>query len=254
MTREEELLKKRLIELSNNAYYRESPVFTDFLNLNEQNIFHTIQNELAPVKTICFGGYESAERQMVAFLPDAFLMKFDNSNYPMEIVCIEPANAKFADTLSHRDFLGAILNLGIERCKIGDIIIEENKAYIFCSNKLSQFLIDELRKVKHTIIRTRISDLKDFKYEPQLKVLKGSVASVRIDGVLTVCANCSRGDAVDLINAKKVFVNGRLVEANSYNLKNEDVISVRGLGKFIFSGIISETKKGRYYIEIKKYI
>lgn len=254
MTREEELLKKRLIELSNNAYYRESPIFTDFLNLNEQNILYSSQNDLSPIKVVSFGGYESAERQMVAFLPDAFLMNFDNSMYPMDVVYIEPANRKFSDKLTHRDFLGAILNLGIERSKIGDIIAEENKAYIFCSSKLSQFLIDELRKVKHTIVRASISNIKEFIYEPEIKMLKGSIASLRIDNVLTICNNCSRSVAVDYINAKKVFVNGKLIEANSYNLKENDVISVRGLGKFVFMGIVSETKKGRYYIEIKKYI
>lgn len=254
MNKEEELLKKRLIELSDIAYYRESPTFSDFLNLSEQNIFHSAKSGFSPVKYMLFGGYESAERQMVAFLPDAHFYNFDNSLYPMDILCIEPANSRFADKLTHRDFLGAILNLGIERSKIGDIIIDSNKAYIFCTKKMSDFLTKELIKVKHTIVKCNISDITEFEYKPVLKDIKGSVASLRMDNIITVCAGCSRSEAVEYINAKKVFVNGRLIEANSSSLKENDRISIRGVGKFIFAGVLSETKKGRLYIEIKKYI
>jgi len=90
--------------------------------------------------------------------------------------------------------------------------------------------------------------------EPEFKILKGSVSTARIDSVLTVCCNTSRSEAVETIMAKKVFINGRLVEANSVILKDHDVISIRGVGKFIYSGVLSETKKGRIYIELKKYI
>lgn len=253
MTKEELLLKKRLIELSQTAFIRNIPIITDFLNLNELNILHSITHELYTTKYKAYGGYELAERQMIAFIPDAFCCDIQNL-YPISVVKISPLNKKYADKLTHRDFLGAIINLGIDRSKVGDIIVKDNEGFVFCNEKLSDFLAEQLIKVKHTNVKVSIENIIDFNYEPEYKVLKGSVAKTRIDSVLTICCSVSRSQAVVYITSKKVFINGRLIEANSEIVKENDIISVRGIGKFIFSGIRSETKKGKFFIEVKKYI
>lgn len=253
MTKEDTLLKKRFIELSNVAFNRGIPVFTDFLNLNELNIFYGITRELLTVTYQAFGGYESAERQMIAFLPDAFCCDYQKL-YPIAVIKIKPVNRKFADTLTHRDFLGAIINLGIDRSKVGDILVKENEAILFCHEKLSDFLVEQLIKVKHTNVSVAVDDLINFNYEPEFKIVKGSISSTRIDSAVSLCCATSRSQAVDQIIGKKVFLNGRLVEANSDIIKENDVISIRGVGKFVFTGILSHTKKGKIFVEIKKYI
>lgn len=253
MTKEEQLLKKRFIELSKISYNRSIPVFSNFLNLNEQNILYSALPELIIKDFKLYGGYSFAERQMAAFIPDAFCYG-ENDIFPIKVIKITPVNSKFADKLTHRDFLGALINLGIERGKLGDIIVKENKAYVFCSDKLAAYIMEQLFKIKHTNVSLEESELKEFEYVPEFKIMKGSVASERIDSMLTVCCACSRSEAVSHIMAREVFINGRLVEANSINVKEDDRISVRGVGKFIFSKVISETKKGRIYVEIKKYI
>lgn len=253
MTKEELLLKKRLVELSNIAFNRNIPVFSDFLNLNELNILYSIRNELYTLEFKTYGGYELAERQMVAFIPDAFC--YDRKElYPITVIRIEPLSKKYSDSLSHRDFLGAIINLGIDRSKIGDILVKENEAFLFCNERLADYLIEQLTRIKHTSVRASETKLKDFSYEPEFKIIKGSISTARIDSVLTLCCGVSRSEAVEYIMSKKVFINGKLIEANSVMLKDNDIISVRGVGKFIYSGVLSETKKGRIYIELKKYI
>lgn len=253
MTKEELLLKKRLVELSNTAFNKNIPVFTDFLNLNELNILYSVSNELYTTTFKAYGGYESAERQMIAFIPDAFCCDI-KEEYPITVVKIIPLNKKFSDSLTHRDFLGAIINLGIDRSKIGDILVKDNEAFIFCNEKLSDYLIDQITRIKHTSVRAIATKLDDFYFEPEYKIIKGSVSTARIDSVLTICCGTSRSEAVEYIMGKKVFINGRLIEVNSVTLKSGDVLSVRGVGKFIYTGVLSETKKGRIYIELKKYI
>ncbi|MFA9377185.1 MAG: YlmH/Sll1252 family protein [Lachnotalea sp.] len=247
------MLKKRLVELSNIAFNRNIPIFSDFLNLNELNIFYSLKNEFYTSVFKAYGGYELAERQMVAFIPDAFCCDI-RELYPIKVVKISPLNKKFSDVLTHSDFLGAIINLGIDRSKVGDILVKDNEGFMFCNEKLADFLIEQLTRVKHTSVMAIATKLGEYKYEPEFKIIKGSIATARIDSVLTVCCATSRSEAVDYIMSKKVFINGRLIEANSEILKNNDVISVRGVGKFIYTGVLSETKKGRIYIEIKKYI
>lgn len=258
MEKEETLLRKRLIELSNLAYQRGIVTYTDFLNLNELNILHTTPKDLFPVSYKTFGGYAFSERQMAAFLPDAFCMYMEEDEilaaYPMRIVQITPLHAKFSEDLGHRDYLGALLNLGIDRCKLGDILIQNKDAYVFTSENLAAFLTEELTRVRHTTVMAKIVETADFCYEPKIEEIKGTVASVRLDTLLSLAYNSSRSKLTPLIEGGRVYVNGKLITSNGYHVRENDIISVRGMGRFQYKGILSETKKGRYYVSIHKYI
>ncbi len=258
MEKEETLLRKRFIELSNNAYQRGIITFSDFLNLNELNILYTTPKVDIAVPYLTFGGYSCSERQMAAFLPDAFSLYMETSEikncYPIQIVKITPIHAKFAEELCHRDYLGALLNLGIERSKLGDILIQEQSAYVFVHETLASYILDELVKVKHTVVLPQIVASADFTYEPKYEIVKGTVASVRLDSLLTLTYNFSRSKSTCFIEAAKVYVNGKLITSNGYRVKEHDIISIRGVGRFQFLQIVSETKKGRYYVEVQKYI
>ena len=251
MQKEELLLQKRLIELSNTAYQRGIVTYSDFLNLNELNILHTIpKNELSS-QFETFGGYRDSERQMVSFLPDAF---YYANVYPITILKIEPLQKKFSESLSHRDYLGAILNLGIERCKIGDILIMDDCAYLFVQSKMADFIMHDLTRIRHTCVKISLVEEQDFSYTPNLEEIKGSVASVRLDSLLSLVFSASRSKLVTLIESGKVFVNGKLITTNSYHLKEGDIVSVRGMGRFKYNETLSQTKKGRYYVSLSKYI
>lgn len=258
MEKEEVLLRKRLVELSNIAYQRGIMMFSDFLNLNELNILHTTPKELFPIPYITSGGYASSERQMVAFLPDAFSLyateEEEQNIFPICIIKIAPIQKKFAEELTHRDYLGALLNLGIERSKVGDILINESEAHVFVCDSMATYISGELTRVRHTTVITTIEETADFSYEPRYEEVKGTIASVRLDSLLSLAFQSSRSKLTALIEAGRVYVNGKLITSNGYQVKDKDVISVRGMGKFLYDGILSQTKKGRYYVSIRKYI
>lgn len=251
MNKEESMLQKRLLELAGIAYQRNIVTFSDFLNLNELNILHSIPKHMLSAKYETYGGYDLAERQMVAFLPDALYYEF---HYPMEILSIRPLNLRFSEALSHRDYLGAILNLGIDRSKTGDLLIQDNECILFASEAMSSYIQEHLTRIRHTTVTVNARTASAFCYKPKFQEIKGTVASIRLDAVLSVAYPLSRSKLVGLIEGAKVFVNGKLITTNSYHLKEKDVISVRGMGRISYEGILSETKKGRYYITVYKYI
>ena len=124
MNKEESMLQKRLVELSRLAYNRGIVIFSDFLNLNELNILHTTPKDMFLSQYKTYGGYDLSERQMAVFLPDALYYDYE---YPIQIIEVTPSSKRFAEDLTHRDYLGARMNLGIERSKVGDIIVEDQK-------------------------------------------------------------------------------------------------------------------------------
>lgn len=251
MQKDEIMLQKRLEELSETAFQRGIVIFSDFLNLNELNILHTTPRAALHSQYSTFGGYVLSERQMVAFLPDALYYDY---NYPITILKIEPLQKKFSEQLTHRDYLGAILNLGIERSKIGDILVEDSCAYIFIQDMLASFVIEQLTRIRHTAIMVTETDDTDVHCEPKFEEITGSVPSTRLDCLLALVYNSSRSKLVALIEGGKVFVNGKLITSNGYQVKENDIISVRGIGRFSFKGILSQTKKGRYYVSVQKFI
>ena len=251
MNKEESMLQKRLIELSRLAYNRGIVVFSDFLNLNELNILHTTPKDMFLSQYETYGGYDLSERQMAVFLPDALYYDYE---YPVRTIEVMPANKRFAEELNHRDYLGALMNLGIERCKIGDIIVEDQRAVIFVKEEMAEYVMDNLTKIRHTNIKTALSDQFAMDYEPQYEELKGTVSSIRLDSVLALAYPVSRSKITPQIEAGKVFVNGKLITSNGYRLKEGDIISVRKTGRISYQGILSETKKGRYMVSVRKYI
>lgn len=251
MDKSEEVFQKHLLDLAAAADRRGIVTFSDFMNLNELNILHHMAKDLPCREWKTFGGYDTAERQIAAFLPDALYYEWE---YPLSCLEIRPLNAKFSDDLSHRDYLGAVLNLGIERLKLGDILIMEKCAYLFCVSSMAEFICRELARIRHTSVICREIPLQDFSYTPRTEDIRGTVASVRLDSVLALAFHSSRSSLVGLIEGGKVFVNGKLITSNGYSLKEGDMISARGLGKFQFMGAGAQTKKGRCYVEIRKYV
>ncbi len=251
MSKEEQFLKNRLLDLANIAYERNIYTFSDFLNLNEINIFNTITNELPPVKYSLTGGNSYAERKIVVFIP---IDVYYEQTPPIITIEIAPINSQFADKLTHRDFLGAILNLGINRNKIGDIFIQNNKAYVYCNEDISTYIVDNLRKIKHTLIKCNIIKDDYIEIKPTLKNIKGTVANIRLDSLIATAFNTSRNSIISYIEGGKVFVNGKMITSNGYSPKEKDIISVRTKGRFQYNGCLGETKKGRNIISLSLYI
>lgn len=257
MKEQDAIFKKRLQDLSKRAFYRDIAIFTDFLDLNELHMVHSFRPEESGIKIRCFGGYEGAERQIAAFLPDA--LSYEDGQtldgmYPIDCLKISPCSRKYGETLSHRDYLGALVHLGIDRCTLGDIVVKEKDAYLFCLKQMSDFLLQNFDRVRHTNVTIAKIINPEKLPKPELKEIRGTVASVRLDSMIALAFSSSRSSMLGLIEGGKVFVNGKMAVSNGHPLKSGDIVSVRGYGKFRFDGEVSVTKKGRYGVTVYRYI
>ena len=251
----EELLQKRFQELAVSAQRRDRVTFTDFLNLNEQNILHQLLQKFSWIKGETFGGYEGAERCVAAFFPEDWKEKTgEELTWPISCIRVAPLQRKFAEQLTHRDILGALMNLGIERSRTGDIAVCDGEFFVFCSSSMAELICRELCRIRHTIVSCTFCEQGDFKYTPDVQTIRGSVASVRLDSVMALAFQSSRSSLLSLIEDAKVFVNGKLITTNAYTLKPGDLVSVRGMGKFRYVDVTGQTKKGRNMVELERFI
>lgn len=248
--KEEQLLKKRMIELTGLCYQRDIQTSTGFLSLNEQTIFHSIEKTLPPVRTCLTGGFEGAERKLLCFLAS-----YDDEKFGLPIAVLEviPANLRYSEALTHRDYLGALMNLGIERSCIGDILMKENGCCVFCQEKMADYLCQELTMVRHTSVICRKADATE-PITPKMERVSGSVASPRLDSVIAMVFSSSRTKILPLIEGEKVFIDGKQVTSPAVQLKEGEIVSVRGMGKFRFAGSGGLSKKGRLYVYADKYV
>lgn len=251
MNKEEHFLKNRFLELANTAYSRNIYTNTDFLNINEINILNNLISQLPPVKYELSGGNSYAERKIAIFSPHDIYYEQD---LPISVIQIAPINSQYAEQLTHRDFLGAILNLGIERSKVGDIFIKNNNAYVYCITDMAEYIIDNLTKIRHTFVKCSIHDESDFEITPELKLINGTVANIRLDSLIATAFGTSRSSIISFIESGKVFVNGKIITSNGYTLKEKDIISVRGKGRFMYNGTSGVTKKGRNIVSVYLYV
>ena len=157
-----DFLAGRVRDLATRAYMNNFVTHTDFLSVSEIAMFHQILSaegvsnnvhEYCGAKYVIYGGFDEAERAMICFLPDymdeeTFLMMEKSEASVLSCVRIRPVNKKFADELNHRDYLGSLMNLGIERDQLGDILTGDEVAYVFATIDIAQMICNELIKLR----------------------------------------------------------------------------------------------------------
>lgn len=248
---EEELLKKRLRELAQKSYRNNQYTFTGFLSPADMACFYELERELSFVPHRVWGGSGLCERVMVRFGGEQELGY--EEEFPIACIQVSPLAAKFADELSHRDFLGALMNLGIERSTLGDILLVENVGYVFALESMADFIMENLGKVRHTSVMCRRAErVPDFA-DTDSQELKIQVASGRIDAVLSKVYKLSRSGALELLRQRKVLLNGRLCESGSTLLAGGDRVSVRGYGRFDYLGEQGVSRKGKTNAIVRYY-
>lgn len=251
MTAENELLKKRFIELARKSFNSGIFTFTDFLGLAEQSAFSEIKKELHGVHYEAFGGAEGSERVIIRFGSEEELGY--SLPFPISIIKAEPISQKYADKLTHRDFLGAILGLGIERDTLGDIVIIDNVGYIFALEDIATYIAENLTKIRRTDMKVEVTtELPDGQlYRTERKTVQAN--GERLDAIVAKVFSLSREEAQLLFKKRLVFASGREIESTSYIPKEGEKISVRGHGRFIYIGTQSFSKKGKMNIAVEIY-
>ncbi|MBR4036287.1 MAG: DbpA RNA binding domain-containing protein, partial [Oscillospiraceae bacterium] len=223
--------------------------FSTFLDLRQKELFVSQFNKFRGVKLDFYAGFEGDSERLIACVYDEY-----DQIYPYEYpISILRSEINGEDKLNHRDFLGAIMNLMIKREYIGDIIVEDNVCYIACHNQMAPIIISELKKVRHSFVDF------DYYYEPVVYHRKYTqqksvtVASMRADAVVSAVLNCSRNEASTLIKQGLVSVNHLIVKRSDFEIVDNDVISIRGRGKYMLSFDGAKSRKDRFFITYYKY-
>jgi RNA-binding protein YlmH len=251
MQEQDRQAQKRFLDLSRRAFSQRRYTYTDFLTTAEQDVLSRTALDASCAAFELCGGFDGAERKLARFGGEALCGYTED--WPVACARIAPALQKFADTLTHRDFLGALVSLGLRRGVLGDIVLADNTAFVFCLDSVAGFIAGELTQVRHTTVTCAILEEPPalVAREPEEKSV--NVASERLDAVAAAVFGLSRSDAQALFKDGKVFVNARLTENASCRPSDGDIVSVRGHGRFVFGGVSGSSRKGRLFVTVRVY-
>ena len=165
-----------------------------------------------------------------------------------------PKYPKFAEKLTHRDVLGALMNLGIERNRLGDILCLEDVYYVFCDETILGFILGELQKIKHTMVDlSEEMNYRSLQANITLEEQYDTIASNRIDCIIAKAFHLSRSEASELLVSEKVFINGKCITNCNQSCEDGAIVSVRGKARFIFESCNSVSKKGKLRVKFAFY-
>lgn len=226
-----------------------SPRFSGFLSEGESAIVSEFLMYMGAKEYELFGGYEGAARCILCIYPEYF--QPEHEDFPLRTVRFD---SRGAGSLTHRDYLGSLMSLGINRSQTGDILCDEGGAYAVLSPAAAEMAVLSITKIGRVGVKTRFADGETIAREDKFSEISATVASLRLDCVTAAAARVSREKAAALIRSGSVSVNHGITESVSENVAEGSVLSVRGSGRFILSEIGSSTKKDRIHITIKKYL
>lgn len=224
------------------------PSAVGFFNPRQRTLLKKSVFASADLRFEFMGGYPDAERTLGIFRPEYADFSID------EFISVIRIVGRDLDKLTHRDYLGSLMGLGIVRENIGDIIVVPDGAFIFVKAHISDYILQNLTKIGRMGIRCEVCLCSEAELpKPKIKEVRGTVASVRLDAVLAHTAAISRGRAVELIEKGLVCVNFEVVTSVSFRIKQGDLLSVRGIGRIRIAEIGGVTRKGRTGILAEKF-
>lgn len=224
--------------------------FSDFLDGAELALIEDKVVIPCGYNVMFFGGFDDAEKKIMGVFPQ--WQEAEKEEFPLTCIRIEGG---FTRRLNHRDYLGTIMSLGISPSKLGDIVVNDEGAYVFLHNDIASFVADNISKIGNQGVKVSVFDaLSDIKVERQYKTISSVCASERLDAIVGAAANVSRSISSALIAGGKVKVNHRPVLKGSEQIGEGDILSVRGYGRFLVDSFGGRTGKNRLHIIIKQYI
>ena len=246
---EDSVLKARLRDIMRLAESERKPGFVGFLDERQAAAAHSFMESLEASGYLFWGGYEGAERVMLGVFPG-----FQEPGAELFPISGITASYRDKDVLTHRDFLGALLNLGIVRETLGDILIEEGRCVFFCRSEISDFLLSQTEKIGGVGVRLSPGAERPFPALHRFREFTAVVASARLDCVVAAAVGTSREKAAEKIRSGLVMLNHKAVCSPSAAVIEGNRVSIRGTGRFILDAVGPVTKKGRLRIAGRKYI
>lgn len=219
---------------------------TDFLDPYETYLAKSVLNSFTDIKYLVKGGYDESERKIIIIYPE-YIFKED-----IEVSITSLNITGDLKGIEHKDYLGSILSLGINRNKLGDILVYEDHGLVIAKKEITDFILYNLEKIKNKNVKSSIFSTEDI-IPPELnyKIRKEFLSSLRLDTIISSVFNLSRKDSLSLINSGDVKVNFEEIDKPSREIEQGDMISVKKLGRFILYKTFGKSKSGRIICEIR---
>lgn len=224
-----------------------------FFTPEEQAEAMHLLSRLPPCRFCMFGGYEEAERKICVFLPEWWeeSQLWEDEDSPL---CVLDVTVPPMAALTHRDYLGALMGLGISREKFGDILLSPEGTQVILLKEVRPLVESQWESVGRYPISLRRVSLSEIRPpQLQIKMVKDTVASLRLDSLVASGFSLARSRASELIAQGRIFRNHRICDKPHQEVSEGDVISCRGMGKFVLRRVGGNSKKGRILIEIDRY-
>lgn len=242
---EKKLLMRQILDKIDIAQRQKREVVSDFLDPYEVNLSRTILNRFSEISYYVDGGYQDSERSVIYIYPEYIV---NPKNEEISIFELKIKNG----SIKHKDVLGTLISLGIDRRKIGDIIFNQNVFNIFVRREISDYIYFNLKKIKNYPIH--ISEIKRdniINYKPEYMVKKVIVNSLRADALISSIYSVSRNTAQNLITSRNLKVNFKYEDKPSFLIKEKDIMSIKGKGRAILDEVLGQTKKDKFILKIK---
>ena len=253
---EEKLILAKLNDKIRFSKTRNRIVNTEFLNMYQESVIRKEIERIKLTNYIFTGGYAEAESKVLIIYPDKLTEQIIKQNIKNIIKAIKiglPNEQK--GKYQHKDYLGTLMQFGINRERIGDIIVYEDKAYIIVLQENAQYIKDSLittRKFKKSNIEIiEIDDIEAKK--PEFEEIKISINSQRLDNFASEITKLSRNETAQIIEGELVSVNGKIETRQSKTVEKDDILIIRKYGKFVVDSFLNINKKGKQIVVIKKY-
>lgn len=231
---------------------------TEFLDVRQRSLIVPLEREMnTEVQTFYCGGYDGAERLIAVFVPSFFQAEslddvFGDDDNPLTLLKI--SKDRFSD-LTHRDYLGAIMGLGLKREMLGDIIVEKDGCFLVCLSSVADYLCENLTSAGRGTVTTQKVGFELLQNrEEHFETITAFVSSLRLDNLVTAAFNVSRTLATEAIGKGIVFVDGVEVNKPDKQIGEKSKIVFRKKGKVLLDSVDGKSKKGRLHITIKRYI
>lgn len=243
--KDDRIMVSHFLDLDFRANEKGIVLSGDFMDLNRASVLSDAQKYFS-CNLHFFGGYDDAERKVIYFVPEDVEVKYEG-------LCLLMSD--ISAPLSHREVLGSLMSLGIDRKLVGDILISEKTVQIIAKKEISGFIVQNFLRAGRVKLSFGECDVHNLKPpEKNIKEITGTIKTLRLDSVIALAFGVSRSSAKEFINASKVFVNDKNILKSDFPVKEGDKLTLRGKGKAFLKEIGDLSRKERIFVKIERYV